>query len=61
MKDMFRENWEIRGTIDEAIEKIKPSSSKDMGLIMKELTPSLKGKANMQEVSSIIKEKLASI
>ena len=44
--------------IDEVFDKVKPTSSKDMGLIMKELTPLVKGKCDMKEVSSLIKEKL---
>ena len=32
-----------------------------MGLIMKELTPLVKGKADMKEVSLKIKERLASL
>ncbi|MBQ2873470.1 MAG: GatB/YqeY domain-containing protein [Bacilli bacterium] len=52
---------EVIKIIDEAISLIKPTSSKDMGLIMKEVTPKVKGKANMAEVSSLIKEKLTNI
>lgn len=52
---------EVEQIIEEAFTKVKPQSAKDMGLIMKEVTPLLKGKADMKEVSSIIKEKLASI
>ena len=44
--------------IDEAFQLINPTSSKDMGLIMKEVTPKLKGRTDMSKVSSIIKEKL---
>ena len=49
---------EIIEIIDEAFKKISPSSPKEMGLIMKEVTPLLKGKADMSKVSQIIKEKL---
>ena len=52
---------EVEQIIEEAFAKVKPQSAKDMGLIMKEVTPLLKGKADMKEVSNIIKEKLASI
>ena len=52
---------EVEQIIEEVFAKVKPQSAKDMGLIMKEVTPLLKGKADMKEVSSIIKEKLASI
>ncbi len=49
---------EIYAEIDKAFEKVKPTSIKEMGLLMKELTPVLKGKADMKEVSNIIKSKL---
>lgn len=52
---------EVEKIIDEVIESVKPTSSKDMGLIMKEVTPKVKGRANMAEVSSLIKEKLANL
>ena len=50
---------EVKKIIDEAFDTVKPSSPRDMGLIMKEVTPKLKGKADMKEVSNIIKSKLA--
>lgn len=49
---------EVNRIINESFEKIKPVSPKDMGIIMKEVTPLLKGKTDMGEVSKIIKEKL---
>lgn len=49
---------EVNRIINESFEKIKPTSPKDMGIIMKEVTPLLKGKTDMGEVSKIIKEKL---
>lgn len=49
---------EIDKIIDEAFAKINPTSSKDMGLIMKEVSPKLKGRADMGKVNSIIKERL---
>ena len=52
---------EINKILDSAFDKVKPSSGKDMGLIMKEITPLLKGKADMSHVSSIIKERLANL
>lgn len=52
---------EVNHIIDEAFTKINPTSSKDMGLIMKEVSPKLKGKADMGKVNAIIKEKLANI
>ncbi len=50
---------EVNKIIDEAFDIIKPTSPRDMGLIMKEITPKLKGKADMKEVSNIIKNKLS--
>lgn len=52
---------EIKKIIDEAFTKVNPTSSKDMGLIMKEVSPKLKGKADMSSVSTIIKEKLQNL
>lgn len=51
----------INEIIDEAFTKINPTSNKDMGLIMKEISPKLKGKADMGKVNAIIKEKLANL
>ena len=45
---------EINKIIDEAFLLIKPTSSKEQGLIMKEITPKLKGRADMSLVSGII-------
>ncbi len=52
---------ELDKTIDEVFKKVNPKSEKDMGLIMKELTPLVKGKADMKGVSSLIKEKLSNL
>ena len=52
---------EVNKIIDEAFAKVNPTSQKDMGLVMKEVTPKVKGKADMGEVSKIIKEKLSNI
>lgn len=49
---------EINKIIDEAFLLIKPTSSKEQGLIMKEITPKLKGRADMSLVSGIIKGRL---
>lgn len=49
---------EIRSKIDEVISSIGASSIKDMGKVMKELTPIFKGKADMKLVNTIVKEKL---
>ena len=52
---------EVEKIIDDVFKKVKPSSEKEMGLIMKEVTPLVKGKADMKEVSNIIKDKLKNI
>lgn len=49
---------EINAIIDEVFARVSPSGMKDMGTIMKEVTPQVKGRYNMQEVSTIIKDKL---
>ena len=49
---------ELRKVIDEVFDKVKPTSMKDMGAIMKELKPLVTGKADMKEVNAIIKGKL---
>ncbi len=52
---------ELEKVIEEVFSKVKPTSNKDMGLIMKELTPLVKGKCDMKEVSIIIKDKLSNL
>lgn len=52
---------EINEIIDEVFDIVKPTNSSDMGKIMKEVTPKLKARANMGEVSKIIKEKLSNL
>ena len=52
---------EVNGILDEAFKKVNPTGPKDMGLIMREVTPQLKGKADMAKVSGLIKEKLSSL
>ena len=49
---------ELVKIIDEVFDKVKPTSMKDMGNIMKELKPLVTGKADMGEVNKIVKEKL---
>lgn len=49
---------EINSKIDKVFDKVKPTSMKDMGLIMKELTPIFKGKADMKTVNEIVRSKL---
>lgn len=49
---------EIMKIVEETIHELEATSMKDMGKVMKELTPKVKGKANMKVVSDIIKSKL---
>ena len=49
---------EILKEIDQAFQEVNPSSVKDMGKLMRLLTPKLKGKADMSWVSKTIREKL---
>jgi uncharacterized protein YqeY len=48
---------EVKAEVEKVFDKVKPTSMKDMGSIMKELG-GLKGKADMKLVNSIVKEKL---
>ena len=50
---------DVISIIDEVIKEVNPTSQKQMGLVMKEVTPKVKGKFDMGEVSKIIKEKLS--
>ena len=52
---------EVNKVLDDAFNKVNPTSAKDMGLIMREVTPLLKGKADMGKVSAMIKERLANL
>ena len=49
---------EVNKIIDEIFDEVKPEGQKDMGKVMKEAQAKLKGKADMKEVSTIIREKL---
>lgn len=49
---------EIVTIIDQVFAKVAPTSAKDMGKVMKEVTPLVKGKADMSHVSALIKERL---
>ena len=52
---------EVVAEIDKIFDSIKPTSMKDMGSVMREATSVLKGKADMKEVSNIIKDKLQNL
>lgn len=49
---------EVEKTIDEIFQEVKPEGQKDMGKVMKEAQAKLKGKADMKDVSTMIREKL---
>ena len=49
---------EVNNIVNDVFSKVNPNSIKDMGLIMKELTPLVKGKADMKDVNNIVREKL---
>lgn len=49
---------EVSLIIDEAFQIVNPEGPRDMGKIMKEVQPKLKGRADMKQVSEIIKSKL---
>ncbi|MDP2909657.1 MAG: GatB/YqeY domain-containing protein [bacterium] len=51
---------EVRAIIQEAIIKTGASSVKEMGKVMAELAPKIKGRADGSEVSRIVKELLSS-
>lgn len=48
---------ELKKIVDDTFAKVAPASIKEMGKIMKEITPLVKGKADMSVVSALIKEK----
>ena len=50
---------EVKTIIEDAINIVKPEGIKDMGKIMKEISPKLKNRFDMSKVSELIKEKLA--
>ena len=49
---------ELDKIIDKVFEEVKPSSVKDMGMVMKTISPLVKGKADMSLVNQKIKERL---
>ena len=52
---------EVEKIIDDAFTLINPTSNKQMGLIMKEVNPKVRGKYDMGEISKIIKDRLSNI
>lgn len=49
---------ELTEIIDKVFKEAKPTSQKDMGLIMKNISPLVKGKADMSLVNKLVKERL---
>ena len=49
---------ELTEIIDKVFEEVKPTSQKDMGLIMKNISPLVKGKTDMSLVNKLVKERL---
>ena len=49
---------EVEQIVTEVFEEIKPISLADMGKIMKEVTPKVKGKTDMKDLSILIRNKL---
>lgn len=58
LPEQFSEE-EIKKLVQEAIAKVGASSPKDMGKVMAELMPQVKGKADGNTVSKIVKELLS--
>ncbi|MDP3982150.1 MAG: GatB/YqeY domain-containing protein [bacterium] len=58
LPEQMREE-EIRSIVKEAIEKTGASSVKDMGKLMAEIMPKVKGKADGSAVNKVVKENLA--
>lgn len=52
---------EVEQIIEEAFSIIHPTSPKQMGLIMKEVNPKVRGKFDMGEVSKMIKDRLSNL
>ena len=49
---------EINDIIDKAISKTGASTVKDLGLVMREITPFVKNRCDMKKVTVLVREKL---
>ncbi|HPE14602.1 MAG TPA: GatB/YqeY domain-containing protein [Bacilli bacterium] len=49
---------EISRILDEVFEEVKPTGITDLGKVMKEVTPKVRGRYDMSKLSILIKEKL---
>ena len=54
-------NEEINKILDDTFSLVNPTSSKDMGRIMKEVSSKVAGRADMSVVSTLIKERLSNL
>lgn len=54
-------NEEINKILDDTFSLVNPTSSKDMGKIMKEVSSKVAGRADMSVVSALIKERLSNL
>lgn len=52
---------EINLIIDQVFAKVNPTGSNDIGKIMKEIAPQVRGKADMSLVNSLIKSRLENL
>ena len=52
---------EVIEILDKLFEEIKPTSQKDMGKIMKELTPKISGRFDKGEASKLVRDMLSKI
>lgn len=52
---------EIHSLVEAAIKKVSAKGMKEMGLVMKELTPQTLGRADGKVVSDLVKQKLAAL
>lgn len=50
---------EIEKVINQVMEEVKPNGMADMGKVMGKINPLLRGKADMGEVSKLIKERIS--
>lgn len=51
---------EIKNIIESAVKKVGAQSPKDMGKVMKEMMPEIKGRADGKQVNQLVKERLSS-
>lgn len=49
---------ELTSIIDDVFNKVKPESIKDLGKVMKEITPLVKNKCDMSKLNQMIRSKL---